>query len=170
MRRLLLPALLCLISTSVAGCGGTDGAPSSVQDEEAVAVYSTRGIVRALPDPERPGSEMHIRHEALPDFESIDGEVVGMKSMTMPFPIDSSMLEGVALGDRVSFDFEVRWNGSPPMHVTRLDVLPSDTVLSFETPAAAPDPGADAGEDSEPAEPDAGTSDSADHATHEHTH
>ena len=58
-----------------------------------------------------------------------------MKSMAMPFPVDPSMLEGVEVGDRVSFDFEVSWTGSPPMKVTRLEVLPPDTVLGFETPA-----------------------------------
>ena len=129
MKSLVLPILVSLALAPLVAC--SSDAPS---DAEATAeAYSTRGVVRALPDPSKPGSELQIRHEEVADFRSIDGEVVGMKSMTMPFPIDPAMLDGVAVGDRVSFDFEVRWQGSPPMKVTRLEVLPPETRLEFET-------------------------------------
>lgn len=129
MRSLALPVLVCLALAPLVACSSD---PPSPEAEATADVYSTRGVVRALPDPAKPGSELQIRHEELPEFKSIDGEVVGMKSMTMPFPIDASMLDGVAVGDRVSFDFEVRWTGSPPMEVTRLEVLPPETRLEFE--------------------------------------
>ena len=131
--RLLCTLFAGLAISTLIVFGACSDAPSG-SDAEATS-YSTRGIVRGMPSADQPGSELQIRHEALPEFRSIDGEVVGMKSMTMPFPVDPSMLEGVEVGDRVSFDFEVSWTGSPPMKVTRLEVLPPDTVLGFETPA-----------------------------------
>lgn len=130
MRLILHTVSLCLTLPLLVAC--SSDAPSSAEANTPPDVYSTRGVVRALPHPEKPGSELQIRHEELADFKSIDGEVVGMKSMTMPFPIDPSMLQGVEVGDRVSFDFEVRWTGSPPMRVTRLEVLPPETRLAFE--------------------------------------
>lgn len=132
MRSILHTVLLCLTLSLLAACSSD---ARSIDAEATADVYTTRGVVRALPDPATPGSELQIRHEEIADFKSIDGEVVGMKSMTMPFPVDAAMLEGVAEGDRVSFDFEVRWEGSPPMKVTRLEVLPAETRLEFEETA-----------------------------------
>lgn len=143
-KTVLRTLLTCFALAQLIACGSD--APASSEAEPA-DVYTVRGIVRALPSPDRPGSELQVRHEALPDFKSIDGEVVGMKSMTMPFPADPDLLEGVEVGDRISFDFEVSWTGSPPMKVTRLEVLSPDTVLGFE----APDEGASA--DAEAQEP-----------------
>lgn len=137
MKRTSLPLLVALSLvplTIFVACFGSD-TPSGDAPPD---VYSTRGIVRALPSADQPGSELQIRHEELPDFKSADGEVVGMKSMTMPFPAGAELLDGVSVGDKVSFDFEVRWTGSPPMRVTRLEVLPPDTTLAFESPAEDP--------------------------------
>jgi Cu/Ag efflux protein CusF len=134
--KLLSPFLaLSFLLLTQAGCAAApDSAQPEAASDEGAHAYTTRGIVRALPNPDQPGSELQIRHEDLPEFRSIDGELVGMKSMTMPFPADASLLEGVAVGDKVSFDFELRWTGSPPILVTRLEVLPADTMLDFEVP------------------------------------
>ena len=49
-----------------------------------------------LPDPADPQHEIWIRHEAIPDFTSDEGQVVGMDAMTMPF----ALAEGGSAGSR----------------------------------------------------------------------
>lgn len=105
-------------------------------------VYTTRGIIRALPDPDRPGAGLSIQHEEIPEFVNGAGESVGMRSMTMPFPTlaDGVSLEGLEAGDRVRFTFGVTWSpaasGStrpiPGWTLTHIEELPADTRLDFE--------------------------------------
>ncbi len=129
---LLLPLLVGLTA-----CGpGTPDAPPAAPD-----AYETRGLVRQVPSAERPGSELHLHHEAIPDFKDAGGEVVGMDAMAMPFPVaEAAMLDGLAPGDKVVFTFEVRWEGVDPLRITRLEKLPPETRLAFEQ---NPEPPAD---------------------------
>lgn len=90
-----------------------------------IHTYEVRGVVVSMPDPGDELSNLAIRHEAIDDFRSIDGEVVGMDSMTMPFPVaDGVDLAPFAPGDQVAFTFEVEWEGEPPYRVTRIEELP----------------------------------------------
>lgn len=108
------------------------GSPETDADAPKAQSYESRGIVRQLAAP--PGQEMQIHHEAIPTFVDMDGEVVGMGSMSMPFPVaDTELPADLQAGDKVSFTFEVSWTGSPPMRLLSLEKLPADTVLSFET-------------------------------------
>ncbi len=110
-------------------------------------VYHVRGQVRQLPadatgTPEgRRGAEIHVRHEAVPDFKNADGEVVGMDSMSMPFPLaDIALAGGVEVGDKIEMEFEVSWHGDGnPLRVTAIEKLPAETRLGFE--AAEPESG-----------------------------
>ncbi|MEM1202178.1 MAG: copper-binding protein [Acidobacteriota bacterium] len=121
---LLLTALATLVA-----CAGEPEAPEA---EIVVDRYTVRGQVSQLPSPDRPGSDLQIRHEPVPDYRDDRGEVVGMDTMTMPFPVgDPTLLEGVAVGDKIEFDFEMAWEGSPPIRVTRIDVLDPSTELTF---------------------------------------
>jgi hypothetical protein len=121
----LLPVLLAGAAL-LAACGPGEPPP----DPDA---YQLRGVVRQLPDPEKPGSAFLIHHEEIPDFRDRDGEVVGMESMAMPFEVaEPEMLEGVSVGDRIDFRFEMRWEGSPPLLITELETLPEGTRLAFE--------------------------------------
>lgn len=116
-----------LIVLSFGACGG-----NSPESSES-ASYTTRGIVRQLGD--GPAQELLIHHEAIPTFVNIDGEVQGMDSMAMPFPVDEAALpEDLQVGDKVSFEFEVSWTGSPPMRLLSLEKLPPETLLAFEMP------------------------------------
>lgn len=125
----LLAAFFSACLLHLAACSGS--APEPVEADPDL--YSTRGIIRQLPDASRPGSELFIHHEAIPEFVDIHGEPKGMGSMTMPFPVTSAeQLDGLAVGDRVGFEFEVRWQGSPPMRITRIEPLPAETRLEFE--------------------------------------
>ena len=120
-------------------CGGSDDSSESDPSYH----YSARGVVRQVPVP--PGQELYIHHEEIPDFVNIDGEVQGMGSMAMPFPISETPLPpDLKAGDKVAFQFEVQWNGSPPMRLLSLEKLPPETVLSFEAPTEASDAASEA--------------------------
>lgn len=137
----ILPSFLaacCLVALpGLVGCGdgSSSKAPADSSASPTVQTYTVRGAVRGLPDASRPGSDFFVHHEAIPDFVNDEGETVGMGSMAMPFPVpDPTLLEGIAVGDKVSMRFEVEWEGSPPLRVVALEVLPPETVLDFEKP------------------------------------
>ena len=120
MRLFFVLSLVTLLSA----CGGEEEVPPDV--------YETRGMIRSLPDSE--GGEVRILHEEIPEFRTMEGEVVGMESMSMGFPVgDLTLLEGVAVGDRVQFTFEVQWSGDgPPLRLTALEALTAGERLDFE--------------------------------------
>ena len=41
-------------------------------------------------------------------------------------------LEGLAVGDKITFRLQVDWQATPPATVIRIDKLPPDTVLEWE--------------------------------------
>jgi hypothetical protein len=77
-----------------------------------------------------------------------------MEAMTMSFPVaDPGLLSGLEEGDRISFEFWVDWQGSPPLMIQHLEKL-----------LTAPD---DDEESAEPTEKDGENSDAASpHADH----
>lgn len=120
--------------------------------------YTVAGEIVRLPEAGRPdGAEIYIRHEAVPTFVDSKGETVGMEAMTMGFPLARALdLAGLAVGDRIEFDFEVRWQGSPPVQVTRV----------AKAPDAAPIEPADAPVETDPAEGTSTEHTDADHSGH----
>ena len=99
-----------------------------------------RGEITQLPDPSVPGSAFKVRHEQIRDFKTMDGTIsvtkegiAGMRSMTMPFPIGQGVsIDGLNVGDKVSFDFVVNWgNDRPAWEITRVELLPAETELDF---------------------------------------
>ncbi len=85
----------------------------------------------------RPGQrELTLHHEAIPDFVNSAGKVVGMDSMAMPFPVaDPQQLEGLAVGDKIAFELEVRWQADDLVLIRHLTRLPPETPLEFDRPA-----------------------------------
>jgi Cu/Ag efflux protein CusF len=82
--------------------------------------YTLDGRIERLPTERTP--VIHIRHDDIPDFVDKDGQIVGMRAMSMPFDVAPDVdLTGLAPGDLVTFTFEVRWRESPNTLVTRLD-------------------------------------------------
>jgi len=132
----LASTALCLLFGLACRAGSPE--PPAAAD----ASYVVRGEIVRLP---AAGSrEVGIRHEAIPGFVDEKGARVGMDSMTMPFLAAPEVaLEGFAEGDRVEFEFEVRWKGNRPILLTRLVELPAGTRLAFDPPAD-PDQGAGA--------------------------
>ncbi len=88
-----------------------------------------------LPADDRPASELMVRHEPVPSY-MMGGEVVGMKSMQMPFPLEAGLsVSGLSIGQTIELSFEVEYNeaGSPVnVYAVSVKPLPDDTVLHFE--------------------------------------
>lgn len=131
--------LAAVVATSLllAACGGGPESDRAGGEGEPPPdqTYTVRGQVVALPARDTPGRNLRVRHEAVPDFVGVEGEVVGMASMTMPFPLAEGVsLEDVEVGDTVEMTFEVRWDGSEPLRVVELRELPPGTTLDFEVP------------------------------------
>ncbi|QDU72202.1 copper-binding protein [Mucisphaera calidilacus] len=102
-------------------------------------VYTVRGEVVSLPSPAN--ANMSIMHEAIPTFVDKKGEVVGMETMTMPFPVASDVsLEGIEPGDPVEFVFVMDWNKGG-YELTSIIELPAETELDLT--AADPHDGHD---------------------------
>ncbi len=133
--RSLLPALLVLLLGALSACGPSGSSPESAREaSEADQTYTARGEITAVPDGTGgAGDHLRIRHEAIPDFVGYDGDVVGMASMTMPFPAaDDVETDDLEVGDKIEFTFEMDWDGSPPYQIVELRRLPPDTELDFD--------------------------------------
>lgn len=138
----LLAAMLVLL---LVGCSERDGTDASdgndpIDADASVSMtYYVRGIVIELPS-ER--GDLVIRHESIPEFMSIKGEIVGMNSMQMPFPLGAdASLEGIAVGDKVQFVLEVDWD--PSYFIVEISTLAPETELDFskDRPMLQVDPG-----------------------------
>lgn len=108
------------------------------------------GIVASLPVAGNPASELRIHHEHIPGFKAKDGTVfvaadgvLGMKSMTMAFPVMEGLdISTLSVGDKIRFDFVVTWDGSPPWAVTRFEKIDPATEIDFSNKAPANAPAA----------------------------
>jgi len=132
----MVPALLVMgvLLVSLPGCGGDDSATDAAQPAAAAEPdhYTVRGEVTALPAADDPTRGFYVRHEAIDDFKAPDGSVLGMDAMTMQFPLDDpTLLDGVAVGDKVELTYEINWHCAPTQRVTRLRKLPPETELEF---------------------------------------
>lgn len=129
-RAIRVVLLACACCAMPAGCGNESdpAAPAAAEDIDA---YDSRGVIVSLPIAGQPASSFQIHHEAVPNFTDKQGEIVGMASMQMPFPLgDGVSIDGLAVGDKVAFRFEVRrdtWRYA----ITRIEILPAETVLEF---------------------------------------
>ena len=120
-------AALALLS-AVAGSGHAWATPQA-ERERPVKRYTIRAEVVRLP--ERPGGEVVLRHEAVDDFTDMDGAVVGMDSMTMPFPLArGAWPEGVKVGDKLEALLVVDWEKGFQV-LERITRLPPATALHF---------------------------------------
>lgn len=133
--------IAALIALGIALCAGAC-APAPQEPEpvsEPDQVYTVRGEVMGLPQGPGELRQLRVRHESVPDFVDSEGEVVGMASMTMPFPVAEDVdMDDLETGDKVEMTFEVRWNDGRPLRVVGLEELPADTALDFETQETMP--------------------------------
>jgi hypothetical protein len=125
-----IAAGVCLAAGAIAlpGCP-REGSKTPTPPE---AVYTVRGKIEALPEAAKPASEFRVYHEPIDNFVGADGKVVGMGTMTMPFPLAKGVsLEGLSVGDIVEVTFEVRWKSHPRTQTTKVVKLPAGTELHF---------------------------------------
>ncbi len=123
-------SLLLALSPTWSACGGSS---EPTVDAPAPATYHLRGVIRQVRELGDSKTQLYVRHEAIPDFVGIEGDVVGMKSMTMPFAVAKSVdLTGIEPGSKVYFELSVDWNRSEPGRITAIETLPEDTVLTFD--------------------------------------
>lgn len=136
-------AALCVAPAGCARQAESEGAAQARPE----FTYTVRGRIVALPDPDRPFQELEIRHEQIPDFKNREGKVfqsadgvLGMKAMTMPFPVGEGVdLSALAVGDIVEFEFVTIWGPDyPEYRVTSMKPLPEDTELDFTNHATSP--------------------------------
>ncbi|MCA9278639.1 MAG: copper-binding protein [Phycisphaeraceae bacterium] len=99
-----------------------------IQDEYT---YTVRGEIDQMPSADAPMSAFRVHHEAIHNFVNSKGDMKGMNSMTMEFPLGEHVsLDGFVVGDKVSMDFTVTrepWG----YFVTKLEKLPTETELVF---------------------------------------
>ena len=96
-------------------------------------IYTVRARIIDLPDPAHPTYEFAVHHENIPSFKNAKGEVVGMGSMEMPFPLAAGVsLDGFKVGDRVTLTFAVWRSPRIRFEVTRIEKLPEGAKLDFE--------------------------------------
>jgi Cu/Ag efflux protein CusF len=136
LSRSSIPCELLLALVAIVTLGACSPKPEATVTGEpaeaapAVQRYEARGVVSRLPTESAPA--LYVRHETIPDFVGMDGEVVGMDSMTMPFPLaDGVDLAGIEPGDKVAFTLEVEWEGDLPYRISRIEELPPDTALDL---------------------------------------
>ena len=121
--------LAALVGLTLAGCFRSEEPVQIEADELHIGwgVYFTRALVVALP---ADGQELELKHEAIPTFLSIKGEMIGMQAMQMPFPLGEGVsIEGIEVGDKVEFTFEVDWD--PGYYIVSISALPDETELDF---------------------------------------
>jgi Cu/Ag efflux protein CusF len=103
----------------VLACSGQPPAPAPAESS-----YTVAAEILEVSAPDAPRREVLLAHDAVPDFVDIDGKVVGMAAMTMPFPVAPSVdLGAYQPADRVRATFVVRFHGSPAYEVTRLEKI-----------------------------------------------
>lgn len=129
----------CERKTEVATPIRQSAASNAAGTSPNIHTYHSRGIVQSIPEAGRPTTELHIQHEAINDFVDGTGAVVGMNAMRMPFPAlgKDVSLEGIVVGDKVSFSFTVTWSAPdgnaprPTWIVNSIEKLPAETELTF---------------------------------------
>jgi hypothetical protein len=114
---------------AVVGCGKTSK-PSEDPAIEAIDRYTVRGEITAMPSSNQP-KEIEIDTERIPAFKAIDGKISPMEPMPMPYSIGDLALTGLAIGDPVEISFEVHWKDMPPLRLTRIEKLPTETKLQL---------------------------------------
>ncbi|MHB1157039.1 MAG: copper-binding protein [Phycisphaerales bacterium] len=144
MRRMnVMPVMLAamVMMAGVIGCSDRSPPPPApgtapASKSASARSYTVRGEIVQLPGAGSVDAQMLIRHEAIPDFEDDQGKVVGMMSMTMPFPVGENVsLEGLKVGDAIRFTFELNWKApgkdGQPYRITKVEKLAGDVKLNW---------------------------------------
>lgn len=122
MRTSVLLTVFTALLLCLAGCG----------EAPYEHTYTTRAIVKSLPG-DKATQEFIVHHETIPDYVSRNGSI-GMNEMVMPLPVpDRSVLEGIAIGDKVEVVFGESFKNEDRMGVISVKKLPADELLNLST-------------------------------------
>ncbi|WP_432797321.1 copper-binding protein [Poriferisphaera sp. WC338] len=130
---------LCLGAVLMAGGCGSEADQAEVHSAGAKAVvasapiatetYTVRGELVEMKDAK---GRIKVKHEAIPTFKSKKGDVVGMNSMTMLFPVgEGVLLDSYAKGNKIEMKMVVDWNTTGVYYISEIKKLPADTKLAF---------------------------------------
>jgi hypothetical protein len=151
MRLLLIVLVASLVACSDPAAETPRPDPTDPATYEGGQAYTVRGVIAQLPSDGPPPAELKIHHEHIPDFIGENGEIFvnnegipGMKAMVMAFPnlAPGIPLESLEVGDKIEFEFLVRWENKPgggrsaSWLVSRVTNLPDDAEISFENKPA----------------------------------
>jgi Cu/Ag efflux protein CusF len=103
---------------ALAGCGRRAESPQASHAER----IPVRARIVQLPAAD---NLIYLHHEAIHRFRDQDGKIVGMDSMTMPFPVAKDLsLQGLQPGDEVSATLQVDWKADTGVQVVAIEKLP----------------------------------------------
>ena len=135
MKHLATAALVLLGLFVLTGCK-EQAPPSTIEVAPSIRSYTVRGMITGI----KP-TQLEVRHEAIPTFVDKEGVVVGMKAMTMPFPLGQGVsAEGFAVDDAVMMTFDVDYaRQGMPHQITKLEhtdpLAPGSTTQPTDAPA-----------------------------------
>jgi Cu/Ag efflux protein CusF len=143
MRAFGIAALLAAIVA--VGCSPRQANRSSSTSPADAPSYIVRGEVISIPEKDKPGTQLIVRHEPIDSFRDAEGQIVGMSTMGMPFtPGKGVSLEGIKPGDKVEMRWVMQWKPETKEYVESVRKLPAETQLRFgeahppATPATIP--------------------------------
>ena len=121
---------------------GTETTANATTDAQSAHDLYTDllGEIVQLPVEGDASTALKIHHVQIPDFKTKDGEIninskgiAGMMSMTMPFPLaDGVSIEGMQVGDKIKFDFQVNWGGDrAAWEITAIEKIDPATVIDY---------------------------------------
>jgi Cu/Ag efflux protein CusF len=92
--------------------------------------YHARGVVAEVSKDQ--GLSVVIHHERIDPFEDRDGKKSSMDSMKMLFGVASDVPKDVfQSGEKLAFDFDVRWDRQPTLLVVKAERLSAETPLEL---------------------------------------
>jgi hypothetical protein len=111
--------LSCWVSLA---CGSSD---------PPVRRYHARGLVAEVSNND--GLSVVIHHERIEPFEGRDGKQSSMDSMKMLFGVASAVPKDVfQSGQKLAFDFDVRWDRQPTLLIVKAERLGPETPLELQ--------------------------------------
>jgi len=135
MRRALKRSLALVCGGAILLALGCGGGASKGRD------YTLRAQVVQAPDPSNRAAGLYLYHEPIDDWVGRSGQVEGMDSMAMPFPVAPGVeLAGIRTNDKVAVTLHVDWSAETPVEITRVRELPPATQLEFRAAKPPQDP------------------------------
>lgn len=114
--RVVVMRCLVIFVLVLAACGDRGETAAGPAD-----LYRIEGEIVSLPAPDARIPRLEIRHGAVPDFKNRQGDIEGMKAMTMSFELaDDVDISTLREGDSIVFTLEVVWQRDSPARIVEV--------------------------------------------------